>query len=136
MFERKATNGLAYAEGRHAIKNILIIDDNCLVSRYLQIKLQIAGYQVTVLESVGQAEASTGGTKTEVVALASPGLPSVQQAITRLRMALNCPVIVYGINYDTAEERESAGADCWIQSFHDSEDLVKAVEKACANKAD
>ncbi len=136
MFERKATYGLACAEGRHSIKNILIVDDNSLVSRYLQIKLQVSGYKVTVIKGIREAEASAGSTKAEVVALASPGLPSVQQAVARLRKALNCPVIVYGINYDTAEEKESSGADCWIKSFHDSEDLVKAVDKACANKAD
>jgi DNA-binding response OmpR family regulator len=134
MFEHKPTALKVRVEDRTKLPNILLVDGNAPVVRFLTLKLKSSGYDVTVVESLEEAAALKDKLNFHIVALASPQLAGSGEAVARLRRKLACPVLIYGVGWYSNEEKKALGIDHWVDRFYEPEDFIQAVETTLAMK--
>lgn len=115
-------------------QKVLIVDGNIPVTKFLRLNLETSGYEVSVVHSLEKAEAFAAKQKVDVVALASPETPETRGAVTRLREVLACPVLVYGLNAHSAEEKSGYNADHFTDKFYDPEVFLAAVKTTIAKQ--
>ena len=116
-------------------QKVLIVDGNVPVTKFLRINLEKSGYQVSIVHSLEKAEESAAREKVDVVALASPETPDTLDSMARIRKALACPVLVYGLNTQSDEEKQGFNADHYTDRFYDPEAFLEAVKTAIAIKS-
>jgi DNA-binding response OmpR family regulator len=115
-------------------RKVLIVDGNVPITKFLKLKLESAGFEVAVAPDMEKAIASAPSKRTDVVALASPMLEGTQEAVGKLRKALGCPVMVYGLGNYSREEKQALNADHWIERFYEPDEFLKAVETVLEHK--
>jgi DNA-binding response OmpR family regulator len=111
---------------------VLLVDGNAPVTRFLKLNLENSGYEVSVVHSVEEAEESAPKLTVSVIALASPVLAETREAVSRLRKALPCPVLVYGVGTYSEADKRSLNADHWVDRFYEPADFIRAIEVAKA----
>ena len=125
--ERRYLNNLNKAR-------VLIVDGNDRVTKFLKLNLENAGYDVAVLDDLEGAVTPEFHMKVDLVALASHLTEGAVEAVSKLRKALGCPVLVYGMGNYSREERRALNIDHWIDRFYESAEFLKAVKTALENK--
>ena len=119
----------------HTLGRVLLVDGNAPVTRFIKMNLENSGYDVSIVNSVEEAEKTAAQLKVRVIALASPVLAETREAVVRLRRALKCPVLVYGVGTYSEDDKRSLNADHWVDRFYEPADFIKAVETAIAKKS-
>ena len=115
--------------------NVLLVDGNALVTRFLKIKLQNAGYCVKLAKDAWEAKNNAGHAKQfDVVALASSILEDNREAAKELRGSLGCPVMAYGFSQLTSRDEQQLHLDHYFERFIEPDDFIKAIEFTISRK--
>ena len=135
MLDYLRTPSLKFHMSTQKRGNVLLVDGNALVTRFLTIKLQNAGYCVVLAKDAGEAKKQAGHTKQfDLVALASSILEDDREAAKELRESLGCPVMAYGFSQLTFQEQQQLHLDYYFERFIEPDDFLKAIELAISRK--
>ena len=117
---------------------VLLIDNNPLVVRFLTIKLENAGYRVSLASDINDAIKRALELKNvDIIALAASVLEDCPQEMPSLHRALTCPVMVYGMSsYFSPEEQRRSGITRYFDCFSKPDDFLKALELTRSSKTE
>ena len=114
---------------------VLLVDGNGRMVKFLRMNLENSGYEVAVVNDIHAAEESAPTINVDIVALASSVFSDDGEAVARLRKALACPVLVYGLGSYTDEQKKRLNANHYIDRFTEPEEFIRAIETAMTGKA-
>jgi DNA-binding response OmpR family regulator len=112
---------------------VLLVDGNKRITRLLKINLENSGYDVYIAHSIKEAEESASRLRPSIIALASPLASERQEAATKLREILGCPVVIYGVGDFDPEEIRHLKCDGYIDRFYEPEEFISQIN-AITNK--
>jgi two-component system, OmpR family, response regulator VicR len=122
---------MAYPEKKH----ILIVDDEPGIIKFLKLKLEIAGFQVSI-SSGGQEALQMIDREVPDLMLLDIFMPGMDgfEVLAELRKTYQLPVIVLSARSSIAEQALSAGANDFISKPFSPEEVIKRV-KASLNSS-
>jgi DNA-binding response OmpR family regulator len=112
-----------------AIKHILIVDDEPGIVKFLKLKLEIAGYSVTMAAS-GQEALTQIQIKMPDLMLLDIFMPGMDgfEVLQKVRETSKLPVIVLSARSSIAEQAVSLGANDFIAKPFNPDDVIKRIE--------
>lgn len=116
---------MAYPEKKH----ILIVDDEPGIIKFLKLKLEIAGFQVSI-SSGGQEALQLISKQVPDLMLLDIFMPGMDgfEVLAELRKNYELPVIVLSARSSIAEQALSAGANDFISKPFSPEEVIKRVK--------
>jgi DNA-binding response OmpR family regulator len=112
-------------------KQILIVDDEPGIVKFLKLKLEIAGFDVVTSNSGQEALKIIENKKPDIMLLDifMPGMDGFE-VLGELRKTSNLPVIVLSARSSIAEQAMGLGANDFIAKPFNPEDVIKRVKNA------
>ena len=108
---------------------MLLVDNNISITRYLTIRLEDSGYDVSVVHSLGEVQELAGRLKPNIVVLSSHLVNEKQEAASRLTERLCCPIVIYRLSSAFSPEEEHYltwyGNSCRV---YEPEELIRQIK--------